>query len=133
MSSRARWPARRALSARYDCNGLPIELRVDRELGPKKRDMSLGRSAAHAAETRDATRRDDRRVQALRSSALGSLLLPMNPQYRRTLPVPWASSSSGVSSTKEKAVHWVYTAARPGRAEVEYEDHSSPSIYVDFR
>src|SRR6266568_6367549 len=24
----------------YDCHGLPIELRVDRELGPKKRDMS---------------------------------------------------------------------------------------------
>src|SRR6516165_3732003 len=25
----------------YDCHGLPIELRVDRELGPKKRDMSV--------------------------------------------------------------------------------------------
>ena len=24
----------------YDCHGLPIELRVDRELGPKKREMS---------------------------------------------------------------------------------------------
>ena len=24
----------------YDCHGLPIELKVDRELGPKKRDMS---------------------------------------------------------------------------------------------
>src|SRR3954464_8513668 len=23
----------------YDCHGLPIELKVDRELGPKKRDM----------------------------------------------------------------------------------------------
>src|SRR5580693_294211 len=25
----------------YDCHGLPIELRVDRELGPKKRDLSV--------------------------------------------------------------------------------------------
>ena len=25
----------------YDCHGLPIELRVDRELGPKKREMSV--------------------------------------------------------------------------------------------
>ena len=25
----------------YDCHGLPIELQVDRELGPKKRDMSV--------------------------------------------------------------------------------------------
>ena len=27
----------------YDCHGLPIELKVDRELGPKKRDMSRRR------------------------------------------------------------------------------------------
>src|ERR671914_447648 len=25
----------------YDCHGLPIELKVDRELGPRKRDMSI--------------------------------------------------------------------------------------------
>src|SRR5665213_4521421 len=25
----------------YDCHGLPIELKVDRELGPKKREMSI--------------------------------------------------------------------------------------------
>ena len=25
----------------YDCHGLPIELKVDRELGPKKREMSV--------------------------------------------------------------------------------------------
>src|SRR3954464_6585825 len=25
----------------YDCHGLPIELRVDRELGPRKREMSI--------------------------------------------------------------------------------------------
>src|ERR671918_3195111 len=25
----------------YDCHGLPIELKVDRELGPKKRDLSI--------------------------------------------------------------------------------------------
>ena len=26
----------------WDCHGLPIELKVDRELGPKKRDLSAG-------------------------------------------------------------------------------------------
>ena len=25
----------------WDCHGLPIELKVDRELGPKKREMSV--------------------------------------------------------------------------------------------
>ena len=38
----------------YDCHGLPIELKVDRELGPKKRDMSLAdfRRACRAYATR---------------------------------------------------------------------------------
>src|SRR4029079_6022492 len=38
----------------YDCHGLPIELKVDRELGPKKRGMSVAdiRSACRAFETR---------------------------------------------------------------------------------
>ena len=36
----------------YDCHGLPIELKVDRELGPKKREMSRRpTSAAPAAPT----------------------------------------------------------------------------------
>ncbi len=33
----------------YDCHGLPIELKVDRELGPKKREMSIADSVVRAA------------------------------------------------------------------------------------
>src|SRR5215213_5974783 len=38
----------------YDCHGLPIELMVDRELGPKKREMSVAdfRRACRAYATR---------------------------------------------------------------------------------
>ena len=39
----------------YDCHGLPIELKVDRELGPKKREMSAPTSAAPAAPTPSAS------------------------------------------------------------------------------
>src|ERR671912_2846278 len=41
----------------YDCHGLPIELKVDRELGPKKRDMSLAdlRRACRASAERFVT------------------------------------------------------------------------------
>jgi isoleucyl-tRNA synthetase len=39
----------------YDCHGLPIELKVDRELGPKKRDIRSPTSAARAAATPSAT------------------------------------------------------------------------------
>ena len=51
----------------YDCHGLPIELKVDRELGPKKREMSLAdiRRACRAY-AEPLHRRDDRRVQAAR-------------------------------------------------------------------
>ena len=41
----------------YDCHGLPIELKVDRELGPKKRDMSDGRVPPRLPRLRDALRR----------------------------------------------------------------------------
>ena len=43
----------------YDCHGLPIELKVDRELGPKKREMSVAdfrracRAYADAVHRRD--------------------------------------------------------------------------------
>ena len=39
----------------YDCHGLPIELQVDRELGPGKRQMSTPTSAERAALTPSAS------------------------------------------------------------------------------
>ena len=51
----------------YDCHGLPIELQVDRELGPKKREMSVGRLLPRLPRVRRAVRRhDDRAVSAPR-------------------------------------------------------------------
>ena len=42
VKSRIDGRLRRAVRASgYDCHGLPIELKVDRELGPKKREMSV--------------------------------------------------------------------------------------------
>jgi isoleucyl-tRNA synthetase len=50
----------------WDCHGLPIELKVDRELGPKKRDMSIGdfRRACRAYASRfvDIMRKDFKRL-----------------------------------------------------------------------
>ncbi len=51
----------------YDCHGLPIELKVDRELGPKKREMSVGRVLPRVSRVRRAIRRhDDRAVSTSR-------------------------------------------------------------------
>jgi isoleucyl-tRNA synthetase len=50
----------------WDCHGLPIELKVDRELGPRKRELSIGdfRRAcrAYAARFVDVMRKDFKRL-----------------------------------------------------------------------
>ena len=51
----------------YDCHGLPIELKVDRELGPKKREMTRGGLPPRLPRLRRPVhRRDDRGVPAAR-------------------------------------------------------------------
>ena len=68
----------------YDCHGLPIELKVDRELGPKKRDMSL-------AEIRRACREYAGRYTDVMTAEFKRLMvfgdwdhyyLTMNPRYQ---------------------------------------------------
>src|ERR671910_1314032 len=50
----------------WDCHGLPIELKVDRQLGPKKRQMSVAdfrrECRAYAAKYVDIMRRDFKRL-----------------------------------------------------------------------
>ena len=60
----------------YDCHGLPIELKVDRELGPKKREHERGRFPPRLPRLRRTVhRRHDRGVQAARHlRRLGSSL-----------------------------------------------------------
>ena len=54
----------------YDCHGLPIELKVDRELGPKKREMSIGRVLPRLPRLRRAVHRhDDRRSSSASASS----------------------------------------------------------------
>jgi isoleucyl-tRNA synthetase len=120
----------------YDCHGLPIELKVDRELGPKKREMSIAdfRRACRAyAErfigvmTREFERLGifgdwahpyvtmDFRYQAAIARALGRFV------------------EQGLVYKGKKPVHWcIHCRTALAEAEVEYEEHSSPSIYVEF-
>ena len=121
----------------YDCHGLPIELKVDRELGPKKRDMTVAdfRRACRAYAD-PLHRRHERRVPAARRlRRLGS------PVPHDGLPLPGgdragaraSSSSRGLVYKGKKPVHWcIHCRTALAEAEVEYEDHSSPSIYVEF-
>src|SRR5262245_58439978 len=120
----------------YDCHGLPIELKVDRELGPKKRDMSL-------AEIRRACREYAGRFTDVMTGEFKRLMvfgdwdhyyLTMNPRYQADIARSLGKFvERGLVYKGKKPVHWcIHCRTALAEAEVEYEDHSSPSIYVEF-
>ena len=120
----------------WDCHGLPIELRVDRELGPRKRQMSVGdfRRAcrAYAARFVDIQRAGFKRLGVV--GAWGEPYLTMNYGYQATIVRALGRFvEQGLVYKGKKPVHWcIHCRTALAEAEVEYEDHTSPSIYVEF-
>ena len=120
----------------YDCHGLPIELKVDRELGPKKREMSL-------ADIRRACRAYAGRFISVMSQEFQRLAIfgdwahpyvTMNFTYQADIARALGRFvEQGLVYKGKKPVHWcIHCRTALAEAEVEYEDHSSPSIYVEF-
>src|SRR6187397_2235529 len=120
----------------YDCHGLPIELKVDRELGPKKRDMSLAdfRRACRAYATKFI---DVMNVEFQRLGVFGDwnhLYLTMDFRYQAAIARALGKFvERGLVYKGKKPVHWcIHCRTALAEAEVEYSDHSSPSIYFEF-
>jgi isoleucyl-tRNA synthetase len=120
----------------YDCHGLPIELKVDRELGPKKRDISVAdfRRACRAYATRFI---DVMSAEFQRLSVIGDwehLYLTMDYRYQAAIVRALGRFvERGLVYKGKKPVHWcIHCRTALAEAEVEYEDHTSPSIYVEF-
>jgi isoleucyl-tRNA synthetase len=120
----------------YDCHGLPIELKVDRELGPKKRDMSVAdfRRACRDYATRFI---DVMSVEFQRLGVFGDwdhLYLTMDFRYQAAIARALGKFvERGLIYKGKKPVHWcIHCRTALAEAEVEYADHSSPSIYVEF-
>ncbi len=120
----------------YDCHGLPIELKVDRELGPKKREMST-------ADFRRACRAYADRFIGVMTTEFQRLAifgdwehpyLTMNFRYQAAIARALGRFVDlGLVYKGKKPVHWcIHCRTALAEAEVEYEDHSSPSIYVEF-
>ena len=120
----------------YDCHGLPIELKVDRELGPKKRDMSI-------ADIRRACREYAGRFIDVMTAEFKRLMvfgdwdhfyLTMNAQYQADIARALGKFvERGLVYKGKKPVHWcIHCRTALAEAEVEYDDHTSPSIYVEF-
>jgi isoleucyl-tRNA synthetase len=120
----------------YDCHGLPIELQVDRELGPKKRQMGVAdfcRACRAYAERFVGTMSD----QFQRLGILGTWddpYLTMNFKYQAAIARAFGRFvEQGLVYKGKKPVHWcIHCRTALAEAEVEYENHSSPSIYVEF-
>ena len=120
----------------YDCHGLPIELQVDRELGPKKRQMSVAefcRACRAYAERFVGTMSE----QFQRLGILGTWdepYLTMNFKYEAAIARAFGRFvEQDLVYKGKKPVHWcIHCRTALAEAEVEYEDHTSPSIYVEF-
>jgi isoleucyl-tRNA synthetase len=120
----------------WDCHGLPIELNVDRELGDRKKDLSTAdfRRAcrAYASKFVDAQREDFIRLGVLGTWA--DPYLTMRYPYQAAITRALGHFvERGLVYKGKKPVHWcTHCRTALAEAEVEYEDHQSPSIYVEF-
>ncbi len=120
----------------WDCHGLPIEHNVDKELGDKKKEISI-------LAKRGACRKYAEKwikIQKAQFKRLGVLgdwddpYLTINYAYEASIAREFNRFLlSGSVVRSKKPVYWCSTCGTAlAEAEVEYYDHSSPSIYVKF-
>jgi isoleucyl-tRNA synthetase len=121
----------------YDCHGLPIEIKVDEQLGRRKLDMP-------AVKVLDACREyaqqfiDLQTKQFQRIGVFGRWETPyrtMGREYEaRTLEAFYGFLEKGFVYRGLRPVYWcIHDRTALADAEIEYEEHTSPSIYVRYR
>src|SRR6266700_1384558 len=120
----------------YDCHGLPIELQVDRELGSKKREMSVA-EFCYACRAYAERFIGSMTEQFQRLGILGTWdepYLTMDFRYQAAIARIFGRFvEKGLVYKGKKPVHWcIHCRTALAEAEVEYEPHTSPSIYVEF-
>jgi isoleucyl-tRNA synthetase len=120
----------------WDCHGLPIEIKVDNQLGRKKLDMD---PLAVREECRKYAAKylDLQRSQFKRLGVLGRWDRPystMDPQYESVvLDTFYKCFEQGLVYKGLKSVYWcIHDKTALAEAEVEYEMHTSPSIWVRY-
>jgi isoleucyl-tRNA synthetase len=120
----------------WDCHGLPIEHQVEKELGKRKDEMSLAERRRHCREYAEKFV-EIQRAEFRRLGVLGDWDRPyrtMDFPYEATIVSQLGKFVGGGSLYKGlKPVHWCSSCQTAlAEAEVEYEDHASPSIFVKF-
>jgi isoleucyl-tRNA synthetase len=120
----------------WDCHGLPIEIKVDKELGGKKLEM-------HPTDVRAACRKyaekflDLQRQQFKRIGVFGRFDKPyatMTPQYESVVLSTFFSFYENDFVYKGlRAVYWcMHDETALAEAEVEYENHTSSTVWVKY-
>ena len=120
----------------WDCHGLPIETQVEKQLG--------GKGKVSPAEFRQMCReyanryveqhkRDFKRLGVF--GRWNDPYLTMSHEYEATIAGAFLDfMEKGYVYRGRKPVYWcIYDNTALAEAEVEYEDHSSPSIWVSFK
>src|SRR6202035_1194603 len=120
----------------WDCHGLPIETKVEKELGGKKGSVAPGEFRRMCREFAlryvDQHRRDFKRLGVF--GQWEDPYLTMSPQYEATIADAFVTFlENGYVYRGLKPVYWcIVDTTALAEAEVEYEDHTSPSIWVKF-
>src|ERR1035441_6020478 len=121
----------------WDCHGLPIEIKVDEQLGRKKLEMdplAVRRACREYAQKY----LDLQRSQFIRMGIFGRWAEPystMDPVYEARIAEPFFHFLvNGFVYKGLKPVSWcIHDRTALAEAEVEYEQHTSPSVYVRYK
>jgi isoleucyl-tRNA synthetase len=120
----------------WDCHGLPIEHNVDKKLGKKKKDMTpvqvRQECRAYASKFVGIQRDEFKRFGV--AGEWDTPYLTMNYPYEARIAKECGEFAlSGDMFLGKKPIYWCcncHTAL--AEAEIEYHEHTSPSIYVKF-
>jgi isoleucyl-tRNA synthetase len=121
----------------YDCHGLPIEIKVDEKLGHKKLEMPVP-AVLEACRAYAQKYVGLQTEQFERIGCFGRWETPYKTMARgyeaRTLEAFYGFLEKGFVYRGLKPVYWcIHDRTALAEAEVEYENHTSPSVYVRYR
>jgi isoleucyl-tRNA synthetase len=120
----------------WDCHGLPIEIKVDNELGRKKASMTVAQirdeCRKYASKFVDIHRREFKRLGVF--GRWDDPYLTMSAEYESVIAGAFVDFlDKGYVYKGLKPVNWcIRDRTALAEAEVEYENHTSPSIWVRF-
>ena len=121
----------------WDCHGLPIEHNVDKEIGGKKKKLSLADvrrlCREYAEKFIDIQRNEFRRLGVM--GDWKHPYLTMNYEYEAIIARECGKfARNGSLYRSKKPIYWCFHCQTAlAEAEIEYQDESAPSIFVKFR